>query len=202
MTDPRAVRDNDIRQAKKQIRKTMLARRSAVDPAVLADLSELVTRRLESLPLWRDSRFPCIYISSKPGEVKTHGLIRRALVSGKRVAAPITRPGNPDLEIVEVLDLERLVPGHFGLLDPAPESRAPLAAPEWDLVVAPGVAFDRRGRRIGFGRGYYDRLLIRSQAPAVGLAFSFQVLREFETLSHDIDMECVVTELETIFPAC
>ena len=197
---PDPSRESLIREAKKDIRNAMLAHRRAEHADELVTRSARIVERLEHLPLWRDCRFPCIYISCKPGEVDTHSLIRRALASGRRVAVPITLPGKPDLEVVELRDFERLVPGHFGLLDPPPESRLPLDAPEWDLVIAPGVAFDRLGHRIGFGRGYYDRLLTRRPVAAVALAFSFQVLPSFETLSHDIDMDCIVTELETLFP--
>lgn len=180
------------------MRNLVLARRIGESPASLTASNRRIEDNLTGLDLWRASRFPCIYISAKPGEVDTHNLIRGALKEGKRVCAPVTHPGSPDLEIVEISSLDPLVSGHFGLLDPAPENCRPLNEPEWDLVIAPGVAFDRRGHRIGFGRGYYDRLLARKKTPAIALAFSFQIVPEFEVAEYDIDMDYIVTDEEVI----
>ncbi len=187
-----------VRMAKDVLRRTVLDRRAAQTPERLELWSREVWSRLEELDLWQNCLFPCIYISAKPGEVDTHGLIRRALDSGKRVCVPLTRRGDPELEIVEIIRLDPLVPGPFGLLDPAPENRKPLLMPAWDLVIAPGLAFDRLGHRVGFGRGYYDRLLECRLVPAAALAFSFQIVPDFAVSPGDIDMDYVVTEQEVI----
>ncbi|MCE5269807.1 5-formyltetrahydrofolate cyclo-ligase [bacterium] len=187
-----------LRAAKDALRRTVLERRAAQAPELLAQWSRSVRSRLEGLALWQSCRFPCIYISAKPGEVDTHGLIRGALESGKRVCVPLTHPGDPELEIIEITHLDPLVPGPFGLLDPAQENRKSLIAPAWDLVLAPGLAFDRLGHRIGFGRGYYDRLLRRRRVAAAALAFSFQIMPEFAVSPEDIDMDYVVTEQEVV----
>jgi 5-formyltetrahydrofolate cyclo-ligase len=191
-------KDKVAREAKAVLRKLVLSRRGVEPPARLIELNRRIEQNLPGIDLWRACRFPCIYISAKPGEVNTHGLIRGALEQGRRVCVPITHPGSPDLEVVEITSLDPLVSGHFGLLDPAPENCRPLNGPEWDLVIAPGVAFDRRGHRIGFGRGYYDRLLARTKTPAIALAFSFQIVPEFEVSEYDIDMDYIVTDEEVI----
>jgi len=191
-------REQAARNAKAVLRNLILTRRGGEPPARLSALNRRIEEHLAGLDIWRACRFPCIYISAKPGEVDTHGLIRGALVQGKRVCVPVTHPGSSDLEIVEITSLDPLVPGHFGLLDPAPENCRPLNGSEWDLVIAPGVAFDRLGHRIGFGRGYYDRLLARKNVPALALAFSFQIVPEFEVSGNDVDMDYIVTDEEVI----
>ena len=179
----------------------MLQLRSSADPGTLAELSERIRLRLEEHQLWRTSRFACIYISSKPGEVDTQGLIHSALEEGKRVCVPVIEPENAELALVEINSLDNLEPGYFGILEPPNGVRQPLDSIDWDLAVVPGIAFDRLGHRIGFGKGYYDKLLAAKDSPKVGLAYNFQVVEPFETLPHDVAMDLIITENETIQPA-
>jgi len=167
---------------------------------MLLELSARIRRRLEEHPLWRSSTFPCIYVSSKHGEVETHSLILGALSQGKKVCVPVTEPRNKSLYLVEIKGLDNLVPGHYGILEPPLDQRSPRVESGWDLIVVPGVAFDHLGHRLGFGKGYYDRLLAEVQVPKIALAFSFQVVEPFETLPHDVDMDLILTENETIQP--
>lgn len=192
---------NEIREKKSLLRNKILQLRSCADPGTLASLSERIRLRLEEHQLWRSSGFACIYISSKPGEVDTQVLIRRALAEGKRVCVPVIEPENAELGLVEIDSLDNLQPGCFGILEPSSGVRHPFDSLDWDLAVVPGIAFDRRGHRIGFGKGYYDKLLAVKDSPKVGLAFGFQVVEPFETLAHDVTMDLIITENETIQPA-
>ena len=192
---------DSITEKKAALRKDILRRRKNLDPAVQAADSEKIRERLQALPRWRECTFACIYIGSKPGEVATLALIREALDQGKRVCAPVIEPESGKLFLAEIKDLENLVPGHFGILEPAGAESHPPTGLAWDLAVVPGVAFDRKGHRIGFGKGYYDRLLSARVTPRIALAFSFQVVEEFSASPHDIDMDLVLTENETIRPA-
>ena len=189
---------NQIREKKALLRSKILKLRASADPGTLEELSERIRLRLEDHPLWTDSRYACIYISSKPGEVGTQGLIKSALASGKRVCVPVIDPKDEGLSLVEIQDLENLRPGCFGILEPTDGVRRPPDSIDWDLAVVPGIAFDRLGHRIGFGRGYYDRLLAAKDSPRIGLAFGFQMVEPFETLEHDVAMNLIITENETI----
>jgi len=190
-----------IKAEKHRLRTMLLARRRAEDPGRLKALSQRIRRRLEEHPLWRDSRFPFIFISSKPGEVDTHRLIENALASGRRVCVPVVEKGSTRLKVVEIENLDNLEPGPFGILEPPEAARSRLIKPsQWDLAVVPGVAFDRHGHRLGFGKGYYDRLLAEKQAPALAPSFGFQVIDPFPTLPRDIDMDLIVTESGIIVP--
>lgn len=195
-----AASEDSIREQKQRIRKNILKIRGSGDKGTLQALSERIRFRLEQHPLWLGCRFPCIYISSKPGEVDTHVLIRSALALGKRVCVPVIEPEEKDLLLVEIRELENLVQGPFGILEPVGGKRSRELVSAFDLAVAPGVAFDRSGHRIGFGKGYYDRLLALTTAPKIALAFGFQLVDTFPTLPHDVRMDYIITEDEIIVP--
>ena len=192
---------DSITEKKAALRKAVLSRRASLDPAVQAAGSIKIHERLQALPQWRECVFPCLYIGSKPGEVATLDLLREALDQGKQVCVPVIEPESGRLFLAEVKDPDNLVPGHFGILEPSGAELHQPGALAWDLAVVPGVAFDRQGHRIGFGKGYYDCLLSARQTPRIALAFSFQIVEEIPTSPHDIDMDLVLTENETIQPA-
>ena len=189
-----------IIKLKQEIRNQVLERRNHLGHAEMLRMSLTVQRRLLMLPEWNAARHVCTFIGSKPGEVSTLGLIQAALNSGKKICVPVIDPKSRELFLSPVADTGCLARGHFDILEPA---GAPRLAPDkldWDLALAPGVAFGRNGGRIGFGRGYYDHLLAARSTPRIALAFSFQVLDSVPTLPHDIPMDIIVTERETLHP--
>jgi 5-formyltetrahydrofolate cyclo-ligase len=131
-------------------------------------------------------------------EVATAGLLEAALARGVTVAVP-WRDGN-DLHLARIHSLSELVPVSFGLLEPPSGlagSRARALAPrDADLLLIPGVAFDRRGGRLGHGKGFYDRLLERAgPGPLrVALGFECQVVDRVPMVTGDQPMDLLVTE--------
>ena len=97
------------------------------------------------------------------------------------------------MEFRKVEDLEALRPGYYSLLEPGIEAEAVLLE-DIQVVVIPGIVFDYEGYRLGYGKGYYDRLLIGSKAIKVGLAFSFQRIADIPSESHDQRVDIVITE--------
>jgi 5-formyltetrahydrofolate cyclo-ligase len=131
-------------------------------------------------------------------EVSTHALLERLHERGVRVALP-------RIEGPQVLEAGSYEPGApmretaFGAREPAGGS--PIDPADIDVVVAPGVAFDRAGRRIGYGGGFYDRFLlrIRSGVPRIALAFDLQLLdRDLPAGGFDLTIDVVVTETRTV----
>jgi 5-formyltetrahydrofolate cyclo-ligase len=125
------------------------------------------------------------------------------LQSGKRIVVPYCV--DKELELFLLKDMNELAIGMYKILEPNNELRE-LAAKrvdvkELDLIMVPGVAFDRRGARMGHGFGYYDKLLehARADAPLVALAFECQLFPEIPTQSHDVYMDKIVTE-QAIYP--
>jgi 5-formyltetrahydrofolate cyclo-ligase len=129
-----------------------------------------------------------------PGEVGT-GLIAEAVrLAGGKVYYPRIRPDG-DMSFHRVDREDGLVPGRYGIPAPAGESMGSGEPERFDLVVVPGLAFDRRGFRLGRGGGYYDRFLSRVVPTlVVGLAFSWQIVPAVPVDPWDVPMGAVVTE--------
>lgn len=188
----------NARQAKAAIRERLLSERRAVEDAVRDAWSAAIVDRLEELPVWRDAAVVHTYVGAIEGEVATRDLVRRALANGKRIVCPRVRWRPPRLESWAIRSLDDLVESRRGLWEPGPSKAEPVAAGELDVVVVPGLAFDRRGWRVGFGAGLYDRFLSTVTAPRVALAFSLQLQESLPVEPHDEPVDWIVTEGETI----
>ena len=185
-------------EAKAAIRAQALERRRALDEDVQRTLSLAIEQRLVRLDLYRQARAIHTYVDARDGEVGTRELIRRAIHEGKRVFVPRVERSPRRLDHYEITSLHDLEPGTFGLLEPNRERSRLVDPAEADLVLVPGLAFDRSGWRIGFGAGDYDLFLAGLEAPRVGLAFSLQLHDALPHEEHDIPMDLVVTEAEVI----
>ena len=131
-----------------------------------------------------------------PTEVDTHPMIKKTLAMGKRVLLPQANLENKELEIYEIRERKDLQKGLFGIWEPDPD-RARLADPrEADLVLVPGLLFDKKNNRLGRGLGFYDRFLKRLSRKVIkiGLAFSFQVVESIPAEAHDIPVDLVLTD--------
>lgn len=130
-------------------------------------------------------------------EVATRPILERAWAGGKRVACPkvVWRPRG--LASFAVGGLDELVEGRRGLFEPDPDRAEPVDE-GFDLVLVPGLAFDRRGGRIGYGAGFYDRFLAGSEALKVALAYSLQVVDSVPVEPHDVPVDRILTEEESI----
>jgi 5-formyltetrahydrofolate cyclo-ligase len=135
-------------------------------------------------------------------EVLTDGLLQQTMALGKQVVLPLVQPDRQELGLYAITDLERdLAPGYCGILEPDPQRTRAVAPETIDLVLVPGVAFDMCGGRLGFGAGFYDRLLDRlpRDVPTVGLAFDFQVMPRLPLLPHDVKLAAVATDVRLIW---
>ena len=157
--------------------------------------SEAIWRKVSRLTAFRRAKLVCCYVAL-PYEVQTWRMIEDMLSRGKRVVVPVTQPRTKRLRLSEVrVPADELAPGAFGVWEPRPSARRPVRAQELDLVLVPGIAFDRRGDRIGHGHGYFDRFLARlpRTIPTVGLAFRFQLFDRLPTAAHDHAVQAVLT---------
>lgn len=119
------------------------------------------------------------------------------------VAVAYPRIASPGVLEVHLVDDERdLVPGSFGLWQPR-EDATPVALTDIDAVILPGLAFDAHGNRLGYGGGYYDRLLprLRPDCLRIGLAFDQQLVPELPAEDHDATVDVVVTQTRVIRPS-
>ena len=134
--------------------------------------------------------------SGKPKEVQTEQLIRTALKE-KHVILPITNLKKRILELSEIknYDLELEI-GTFSILEPKTEYIRPVNIDIIDLIVIPGIVFDYRGNRLGYGFAYYDKLLkqVHRPIPFIGLAFQFQIRNKVPHSRYDVPMNYIITE--------
>lgn len=181
--------------AKAELRATLLARRDAESDRPAK--SRAIGTRVLELQECRAARVVASYVGVK-NEVATSDLLDRLLLEGKTVAVP-WRDGD-DLEFTVITGLRELAPASFGLYEPPEAIRAlprrRLIPESIDLLLIPGVGFDRSGGRLGQGRAYYDRFLRRCGpgAARVGLAFECQVVDRIPMGPGDERVDVVVTE--------
>lgn len=185
---------------KAQLRLRLRAWRVSLPPEAVAAAGEAVAGRLADLPEYGQAGTIMAYWSVG-NELPTHRLIRAALAAGKRVCLPATIPEEGRLEPRQVTDPDReLVTGARNI--PAPAEGAPVIEPgEIDLILVPGMAFDREGRRMGRGFGYYDRFFRNNQplrAVLVGLAYEQQVLPSVPHDKWDMPLQMIVHESDVV----
>lgn len=182
---------------KAALRETVLERRRALDAGTHRELSHAIGRRVIADDRYRDAHVLHTYIDARDNEVATRDLVRAALGEGRRVVCPRALPGGR-IEHYEIGSLQDLEPGRFGLLEPPPEPDRAVDPSAVDLVLVPGIVFDREGFRAGFGGGYYDRFLAAIDAPSIGLAFALQLVDRVPREAHDVPVDAIVTEHEVI----
>jgi 5-formyltetrahydrofolate cyclo-ligase len=164
-------------------------------------LSAIILNKFLNQPEYATARTVMYYISIR-SEVRTRAALPAALESGKRIVVPWCN-AQGELELFHLTSMEELSLGTFQILEPKPEFRKlrekHLPPDELDLVMVPGVAFDRRGGRAGYGKGYYDKLLqhVRKDTLLTALAFECQLFPELPMTDHDVFMDKVITELAT-----
>ncbi|MGH7563785.1 MAG: 5-formyltetrahydrofolate cyclo-ligase [Gemmatimonadota bacterium] len=184
-------------ERKVALRAELLARRRAIPRGHHATLSLTICGRAVELPWYGDAHTVHTYLGTVAGEVATLSLLEHAWAAGKRVLCPRIGPEGR-LENREVRSMGDFVDGPMGLQEPDP-ARAALVEPgAIDLAIVPGIGFDRQGRRIGFGAGYYDRFLATTDALRVALAFSLQMVAWIPQGPDDETVDWIVTETEVI----
>ena len=193
---------------KSSLRRTLRSRRSVLSSGEEGTLrSRQAQERLLASRFWRECRHVAAYVSVK-GEPGTELILQETLSSGRELFLPRCRvqgeegwPGAMDFIFCSGLDA--LAPCGFGIPEPQllPQSRLlteeELCRPD-TLVIVPALAFDRRGFRIGYGGGYYDRLLERASCPTVGLTFHELIQQELPREPWDRSVLAVCTEEELL----
>ena len=167
-------------------------------------------RRIRALPKTADDKLLCRWVTESewfeqagsimayaaiPPEVDLSPVLEKILTAGKTLVLPrCEQDGVMTARRIE--DLSQLVPGAFGILEPKPETPV-VAAAEIALILVPGLAFDRFGRRLGRGKGYYDRFLAAFHGKTIGICG--QLVQEIPVEQHDITMDAVAVDRGIIF---
>ncbi len=184
-----------LHEAKRVLREAVVAARDALPPAWRAQASQAIAERIAALDSFARARVVFLTLPFR-SEWDATLLARHALAASKVVAAPRVDPSTRMLRPFRIDDLEHDVEsGYRGI--PEPRVSCPeIALDRVDWVLVPGLAFDAAERRLGYGGGYYDRLLpfAPQAAPRVAGAFDAQIVDAVPSARHDIAIDCIVTE--------
>ncbi|WP_077736423.1 5-formyltetrahydrofolate cyclo-ligase [Bacillus sonorensis] len=146
---------------------------------------------------WKDASVIALTISRKP-EVATKPIIERAWKEGKTVCIPKCLPETKDMHFRRFQDESELEVVYFGLQEPIVHKTELLAPDDIDFILVPGICFDPRGYRIGYGGGYYDRYLAGFTKETASLAFHCQIIDKVPHEAHDIPVSQIFTEKTTL----
>lgn len=186
---------------KQVIRKNILSLREQLPPEARDAHSAAITERLLQLPEYRQAEVVLGYMNFG-AEFASELFAARALAAGKRLVLPKVNHHTNHLDLYFVEDFEnQLAQGLWGIREPVVERCERLnALNEVEFILLPGVAFTREGARLGYGGGFYDKLLARmTHRPALAAAaFSLQIVEQLPQEATDIKVEWIVTEQETI----
>ena len=187
--------------AKAALRRDMSARRAALTPEAVAAAGRSAAKRVLALPAYGRAREILAYMAVR-NELDAGLIASQALADGKRLLLPRCRDGAPGLvDLGCVRCLSEAAPGSYGIPEPPREACLPPEAFSPDLILVPGLAFDRRGARLGFGGGYYDRLLalpMAQNAFIVGLGYDFQLVAALPAEPWDKPVNAVVSDRQTL----
>jgi 5-formyltetrahydrofolate cyclo-ligase len=182
----------EARDAKESLRVGFKSRRSSLTPRELQVAGDAAARLVTQSPEWKQAKTVCLY-ASFGGELPTDALLALALLEGKRLLLPRVT-ARTRLVLHEVTDLTALETSRLGIRQPKRD--APIVAlAEAGLILVPGLGFDGAGRRLGFGGGYYDRLLAKPPRKTfrLGHAHAFQLISRLPDEPHDVRVQAVVT---------
>ena len=184
-----------MQQTKQEIRQKILdlIHHQREEHAVLK--SQIIFGKLLALPAFQKAKTILFYCSFN-GEVDTFPMMEKAIGLKKKVAVPFVKKETKQIIVMLIESIEDLVPGSYGIPEPRYDAAKALRPADLDLVLVPGVAFDKANNRLGRGAGYYDRFLseLPSTVPTVGLAYDFQLVPALPGLEpHDRPVAHVLT---------
>jgi len=175
---------------KESIRKEMIKKRESMSAEEVDSLSNAICSKLASIPAVRDANSVGIYLSFR-NEVCVESLFENFSDEGKRIFAPIVE--GDSIRFARLPSLNDVDVGFRGVKEP--RSKNYTGENSIDVFLVPGVAFDKDGFRLGWGRGYYDSFLSNKKEVAkIGIAYDFQIVENCEAEMHDVRMDFVVTE--------
>ena len=179
---------------KKKIRKEILEKLHNIDKEEKKKRVGILKEKLFSLKEFKKAKCVMFYVS-KHYEIDTHEMIDESIAMGKKVVVPITLKEEKTLKLSELRDRQKeLVKGHYGIHQPGEKHVKPVPLEAVDVMVIPGIAFDKYKHRLGHGGGYFDRFLHKAPPSlfTVGLAFGFQIVNELPRYDTDIPVHKIL----------
>ncbi|MFC5463135.1 5-formyltetrahydrofolate cyclo-ligase [Lederbergia graminis] len=182
---------------KANLRNQMKAQLNNLDQVTYEHYSYQIAQTLFSSNEWKEADTIAITVSNFP-EVDTRQIIRKGWEQGKRMVVPKCIPKTREMKFKEISSFAQLEIIYHGLLEPKNDETKEIPKNEIKLMIVPGLAFNVKGYRLGFGGGYYDRYLSDFTGRTLALAFSEQVLDEIPIESFDLPVMKIITEMKII----
>ena len=191
---------------KQALRQSIIAARQKLALAERDEFSRVIVKRIMQLDAYKRAKTVLAYMSFG-AEFASGAWVQQALQDGKQVLLPRVNSSTKQLELFQVADLQRdIAPGKWDIPEPQPQRcRKADDSERIDFILLPGVAFSRDGSRLGYGGGFYDKLLARiapdsgDRHPAlVAAAFSLQLVKEIPQEATDRKVDWLLTENEVI----
>lgn len=190
---------------KHTIRKYLLWKRDTIDPVLKKSKESAIERSLFELQEFKNAKKILFYASFR-SEVNTISYIQDVINLDKKLILPVVDARHKRLDLYYVNDVSELVPGYKEIPEPGILTDREVSLGDIDLVIIPGTGFDTKGFRLGYGGGYYDRLLSYESKilakvehiPTVALAFEEQIGEKIPSESHDIKVDIIITDERVI----
>lgn len=183
---------------KGQIRKEIKEKLQAMPQDTYKKWSSEIAAKLFNTEDWKQAQSIAITISQGT-EVETRAIIEKGWEEGKRIVVPKCEPGTKDMTFRVLNSFDQLEVVYYGLLEPKETETMAVLASDINLMVVPGLAYNRKGFRIGFGGGYFDRFLNKYNGRTASLAFEeVQIVEELPIEAHDIPVNMIITNEQVI----
>jgi len=180
---------------KQALRKHMLERREKLSLLEVQRKSQQMNQQLLLHSAYQTAKAILTYLPIR-NEPDTLPVINAAWQQKKQVLIPVIQANNKTLVLSKLDNLQELIPGIYNILTPKPDYIRPVNPDSVDVCILPGVAFDRKGYRLGYGGGYFDRFLpkLRANCLKIALAYDFQILDCLPRTEFDLPVNIVITE--------
>ncbi|RKD72998.1 5-formyltetrahydrofolate cyclo-ligase [Sinobaca qinghaiensis] len=183
---------------KRKLREQIYQHSKSLTPVLHHTMQSYVYEHLFASDMWKKSDRVAVTLSTGR-EIDTMPLIEKAWEEQKQIAVPKVDPMQRSLHFYSMDSMHELEEGFAGIMEPQTHNKQEWDKNKFDMVIVPGMVFDREGYRIGFGGGYYDRFLEDCRACTCSLAFSYQLIERVPREAHDIPVQAVVTEEGVIY---
>ena len=187
--------NNSISTSKNELRKLILQSRDEMDFEKANSLSEKATENVIHSDLFQKAKNIMVFASFR-SEIDTHEIMKAIFAEGKKLYLPLCLKKTNEIVCCLVSSLDDLETSDYGISEPKKETLFIGDCRDLDLIIVPGAAFDVKGHRIGYGAGYYDRLLSRPGMKAInlGLCFDLQIVPVVPNSPYDVSLDYICTE--------
>ncbi len=185
----------DIQERKKQLRNEIISRVKAIPPAVKKAKDKMIRENLLNTKFYNEAKTVMLYASFRD-EIDTQPVIEDAIMKDKKVVLPRVNAEKKELELYSIDAVGGLRPGYMNIPEPQAIASRRVAAEDIEFIVVPGLAFDSEGGRLGYGGGYYDRLLgtIPSKPTLIALSYEEQLVVSVPVTENDQKVDMIITD--------